>query len=117
MYGLTADVDLSFLVGAELLQVAAGQNEVILNFFGDVSIMIAADLRLSRSEHPGERLSHAPSQATTLIRLLGLSVLQASGADGTLRLELSDGSTLEVYDSWPNYESYTITHRAGLIVV
>jgi hypothetical protein len=52
-----------------------------------------------------------------VVDLLGATVLKATGADGTLTLGWSDGSTLAIFDSWPNYESYTITYQGGVIVV
>jgi hypothetical protein len=79
--------------------------------------MVACDLRLSNPEDQGELINDAPRQGAALIALLGSSVLKATGGDGTLTLEMSNGSTLAVYDSWPNYESYTITHTGGTIVV
>jgi Family of unknown function (DUF6188) len=117
MYGLTAEIDLSFLVGGELQQVAVGQHEVILHFFKGISITVQSDLRLSEGDDQGDRLSGAPSQGVVLIGLLASSVVRASGADGTLTMEFSDGSTLAVYDSSPNFESYTITYDGGTIVV
>jgi hypothetical protein len=117
MYGLTSEVDLSFLAGAQLEQVAVGQNEVILNLSSRISIMIASDLRLSRPDDPGDPITDSPTAGAALLVLLGATVLKATGADGTLTLGWSDGSTLAIFDSWPNYESYTITYQGGVIVV
>jgi hypothetical protein len=117
MFGLNSDVDLSFLVGAGLEQVAVGENEVILNLSSRISIMVASDLRLSPPSDRGELIKDAPDAGAALIRLLGSTIVAATGADGALSLEWSDGSTLAIYDSWPNYESYTITHGNGIIVV
>jgi hypothetical protein len=117
VYGLTPDVDVSFLAGAELQQVAVGQNEVILNFGSRVSVTVASDLRLSSPHDQGDLITDAPTAGSALIALLGSTVLQATGIDGTLTLKWSDAGTLAVYDSSPDYESYTITHDGGIIVV
>lgn len=40
MYGLPADINLEFLVGRELIQVAVGLHEIVLVFDDNVSISI-----------------------------------------------------------------------------
>ena len=45
MYGLPLDTDLRFLVGSVLTQVCIGENEVLLNFEPETSIMVAASAR------------------------------------------------------------------------
>lgn len=66
----------------------------------------------------GERIKEAPTAGAALLALLGATITSASGtADGTLTLEWSDKRRLTIFDSWRQYESYTITSGDRLIVV
>lgn len=118
MFGLPADVDVSFLVGAVLIQVCAGENEVVLNFDEDVSIMSAATIRYAEDGEPQRELEDARTVSKALIDLLGQTIVRADGnLDGTLRLFWSNDSRVELLDSWGDYESYTVRHGETLIVV
>ena len=118
MYGLPTDVDLSFLVGATLTQVCIGQNEVILNFDNDVSIMIASDVQLTPKEQSGQNLDDASAIGAAILSLLGQAVQSASGTEkGTTTLRWDGGATVEIRDTWPEWESYTISHQGKTIVV
>jgi hypothetical protein len=48
MYRLPRETDLSFLLGAELLQVCVGMNEVILHFDREIRITVMADFAVAR---------------------------------------------------------------------
>jgi len=118
MYGLPSDLDLSFLVGATLLQVCIGANEVILRFDRDASITIES--RFSVCDLNGHTIvfDDAPSSAACLAELLSDSITDVLGCpDGTLRLSFAEGGFLEVYDSSNDYESYQIQHAQDIHVV
>lgn len=118
MYGLDPELDLSFLVGCDLLQVAVGENEVILNFTSETSIMIASAIRLDEANREGDVIEDSRNAGAVLLDLLGGTITVARGsADGTLSLTWSDEHRLTIFDSWPSYESYTITHAEDVIVV
>jgi hypothetical protein len=118
VYGLSADVDLSFLIGAVLIQVCVGENEVILNFDSEVSIMSAASVRYGGAGAMPETIDTAQGAGRALIGLLGQGVVSAEGSDdGTLRVLWSAGDRVEFLASWKEYESYTIRHGETLIVV
>jgi hypothetical protein len=125
MNGLPADTDLTFLVGAELVDVCIGHNEVILHFLPAddptapyPSITIESEVRLV---FPNKRefTSDAPlTIGPALLALLRVPITGASAAPpGTLRLQLSSGHVLEVIDSSEHHESYTITNGDRVIVV
>lgn len=118
MYGLPADVNLDFLVGARLTQVCVGQNEVILNFDTDASIMIASDVLIAPGELPSQDLGDAAAIGAALLPLLGQTLQSASGeTGGTTTLTWRGGVMLEIRDTWPEWESYTISHAGQTIVV
>jgi hypothetical protein len=125
MHGLPADTDLSFLVGAELVQVCIGYNEVVLHFLRPdnptapyPSITIESEVRLV---YPNERefTSDAPlAIGPTLLPLLRIPITMASAVPpGTLRLQVSSGHVLDVIDAEEHYESYTVTNGNHVIVV
>ena len=118
MNGLPDDIDLNFFVGANLIQVCIGENEVIANLDADISLMIASSVRLA--VHAGEMkvCDDAKALGIALVPLLGHAVVEASGTvDGTLRLTWDGGTVVEILDSFKEFESYTVRHGAELIVV
>jgi len=118
MYGLRSDVDLGFLADACLVQVCVGENEVILNFEPGISIMIAANVRLSRPEMLPELIEDSRVLGPALVSLLGDSVEGASvRPGGTLRMVWRTGAIVELLDSWEQFESYTVTHGDSVLVV
>ena len=118
MFGLPVGVDLTFLLGAALIQVCIGENEVVLNFDSDVSIMCASTVRYTRVGGAAESLDDARDAGKVLVELLSAVIEGASGStDGTLLLRWSSGGQVELLDSWKEYESYTVRHGETMIVV
>ena len=119
MYGISSDFDPSFFVGKTLTQVCIGFHEAILRFDGDISITIMSDI--SHETSVGEVIAIykaiGPS-APMLIGLLHLSVETASTRPpGTLILGFSGGEKIAIDDTFSEYESYIITHKAAIICV
>ena len=118
MYGLDPNLDLSFLVACELIQVAVGEHEVILNFTSETSIMVASAVRLDGPNRDRDVIEDSRTAGAALLDLLGATIMAASGAaEGTLSLTRSDEHRLTIFDSRPTYESYTITHVDRTIIV
>ncbi len=106
------------LRGAELIQVAVRSNEVVLHRAPHASRMIASDVVVA-GPAPAATRHRAPTEvAAALFPLPGASVTGVRALPpGTLHLELGDAGYLEVVDSWPTCESYTISIDGTLIVV
>lgn len=118
MYGLPLDTDLSFFIGAPLLQVCIGENEVIANLHPDISVMIASILRVTTDAGVAEAFDDARSAGIAVLPLLGHEIKDATAVpEGTLRLIWDDGTIVEIIDDSKEYESYTIRHGEDLIVV
>jgi hypothetical protein len=118
MNGLPENVQLGFLVGQELIQVCAGRHEIQLHFDGGASISAEGVIVYVDSAGAETRFDR-PSPATpVLLELLNQTIEAARGtSDGTLHLRFEGGECLNVYDSNESYESYTIRHQGGIIVV
>ncbi|MGH9788250.1 MAG: DUF6188 family protein [Candidatus Acidiferrales bacterium] len=118
MHGLDKDINLSFLAGRELIQVAIGQYQTVFAFDRGVAISIEGRfIYASRSEQvewrPGA--SHAAAKA---VALLGSIVDNfVAEEDGTLKLFFSNGDQLRVLDDSSEYESYQITAPGITIAV
>ena len=118
MYGFADDVDLRFFKGAVLEQVCLGANQVILNFYSDVSVNSACWMALAVGEHRIE--SDDPRVlAPALMGLITETVVDVRWkSDGTLFLLFSNGGVMRIEDdAAPHYESYEIQHGKELIVV
>ena len=113
MYGLSSDVDLSFLVGRKLLQVGAGEFQTILHFQGGVSVTIEGECELGGA-------SYGPGVVTAsqLLALVGQVVSGVRAVSGRhLELTFSDTVRVTVLESDGPWESFTIEGPAGVIVV
>ncbi len=105
MYGLPKNFDGSFLVGRTLEGVWFRQFLVNLDFGDTIHISIEGAFG-----YGDDAIANAPVRESNLMRSIGSSVEAATGeADGTLILHFSDGKTLRIFDSSPQYESYSIT--------
>ena len=118
MYGLPAELDLNFLVGPTLLQVCIGENEVILNFDGEISITIESTFLVRDPNGLETVFEDSQSAAGSLVKLVSDTIAKVHGQeDGTLRLWFTKGDFLEIYDSFESYESYQIQHGTKIFVV
>ena len=111
MYGLKPDVDMSFFLGKELIQVAVGPYDVQLHFHESVSLSVQSHI-----EHISEGVEtewdgdeNKPLAAASLLALIGSSVTSVQGdSDGTLTSRFTNGDLLKVFDDDEHYESYQI---------
>ena len=116
VYGLPETVDLTFLRGLALNQIAIGQNETILWLDGSVRIAIETDIVLLVGR---EKIEERAAVIARLMSCLGAAVENVSWErDGTLRLAFT-GQTpiLEIRDDSAAYESYAIHSGDQIIVV
>lgn len=118
MYGLEKDIDLSFLNGREVIQIAIGIYQVIFAFDKDVSISVEGEFSYMRGQSEKVWKAGAPDDATSTVALLGLKVKSIEGHEnGTLALTFVNGDRLTIPDSSKEYESYHITRPGETIVV
>lgn len=118
MHGLPKNVDLSFLLNKDLLQICIGQNETILNFDDGVSICIETEIHCESTDGTAITCTGASDVGSRLAAFLACSVVEATGQeDGTLRLKFSNGGSVEIRDNSKQYESYVIHHHDKEIIV
>lgn len=118
MFGLPADIDLTFFNARKLLQVCVGANEIILNFDDELSLTIESDICHRTSAGEVRAFSNSVEAAGTLVQLIDSTVQTAFRMEpGTLALRFSNGETLEVLDSNRDFESYQIGQGQRFIVV
>jgi Family of unknown function (DUF6188) len=113
MYKLPTDLELSFVTGAQLLQVCVGQNEVIVNFDRNIRITILSEIEVSVAA-PAESNTRS-ARIAALLDLLGAQVVHAAiTAAGALVVRFESGTTLEVLEDNECYESFWIQHGERL---
>ena len=120
MYGLKKDIDLSFLTGRELTQVAIGTFQVQFHFDEDVSIYVEAEFRYfdGQQEWVWRQEPNSTQVAARTVALLGSSITSfRSNENGTLALTFSNGHLLTILDSSKEYRSYDITRPGVTIIV
>jgi hypothetical protein len=118
MHGLKKDIDLNFLNGRELIQVAIGMHQVIFAFDEDVAISVEGEFTYSNGKNTVVWKPGTPDAAATTVALLGTRIESTEGhQNGTLALTFSGGNRLTIPDSSREYESYQITRPGETIVV
>jgi hypothetical protein len=120
MYGLAKDVDLGFLNGRELIQIAIGLYHISFRFDEQVAVSVEGEFRYFDGQADSiwrPEAGFAPIAART-VALLGATIQTFEGQeDGTLALTFSNGHRLTIPDSSKEYESYDITSPGRTIVV
>ena len=120
MYGLSKDIDLSFLKGREVIQVAIGVYQVQFGFDEDVIIYVHSQFGYfdGHDEWTWEPERGAEQIAARTVSLLGATIQNFEGhEDGTLILTFPNGQRLTILDNSKQYESYDITRPGQTIVV
>jgi hypothetical protein len=120
MYGLNKGIDLSFLNGREVIQVAIGIYQIIFGFDEDVRISVESQFTYfdGSDEWVWKPEPGAAQIAARTVSLLGATIESFEGqANGTLTLTFSNGQRLTILDSSKEYESYDITRPGQTIVV
>jgi hypothetical protein len=118
VYGVSATLDLTFLHGAELIQVCLGAHEVQFHFHPVGSISVATGWELF--DHDGIRIDHGgqtlPRPPFELHRLLAQKVAATKVlAPRHIDVIFERGERLRLTDDSARYEAFTI--EPGAIVV
>jgi hypothetical protein len=112
MHRLSPDLDLGFLLGKVIDQVAVGPHDVQIKY-RDGGITIEYKFLLKHPTQGDIVWSGALEDAAQAVTLVSKRITGVSGTpDGTLILRFSNGVLLTIFDR-EEYESYTIT-EAGL---
>ena len=120
MYGLKKEIDLSFLVGRELIQVGIGLYQIQFHFDEDLTVSVEAEFRYfdGQDEWNWQQEPSSPQIAAPTVAMLGASITNLdSNENGTLALTFSNGHRLTILDPFKEYESYAITRPGQTIIV
>jgi hypothetical protein len=120
MYGLKKGIDLNFLTGRELVQLAIGVYQVQFGFDEDVRISVESEFRYfdGQTEWIWRPELGSSSIAARVVALLGATIKSfGCNIEGTLTLAFSNQHRLTILDSSREYESYDITRPGHTIVV
>jgi len=118
MYGLPTNMDLSFLLGKELIQVCIGTFQSILRCGGGACSSLECEYRVFRMSGDGDGTSAPCSSADGLTAILGRKIVGVTNnGGGELAITFSNDSVLVIYDTNTEYESYQISDRTCTIVV
>ena len=120
MYGLRKDIDLSFLAGRLVEQIAIGVYQVQFGFDENVTISVQSEFVYFDGQQewiwkPEPGTAHTAARA---VSLLAATIQSFEGREnGDLILVFSNGHRLSISDSSKEYESYDITRPGQTIIV
>ena len=120
MYRLPADVDWSFLVGSELIQLCIGMHQIQMHFLNGVHIYIEGDFQHEHKgiAHIGGGRANLARRSISLVSILH-KVVRAVTTEGdrVLVLQFDDDAIVKIIDDSDQYESFQIGSPKGLIIV
>ena len=105
-----------FLLGAELIQVCVGANEVILNFYPDGTSVTVFDVAgfLLNNKFMFEPLVGIQRQIRQIgKKVTGFTIIN----DNTAMIVMSDGAEIVLKDDSPKFEAVTFQHDGKVAVV
>jgi Family of unknown function (DUF6188) len=117
LWPLKADIDLSFLVGQKLIQIAIGLYQVQFRFDQETSISVEDCFTYERAEKKHCWKSGELEKAGPVVELVGSVVNAVLARDSEVEIRFSNGSRLALGAEPSALESFTIRHRGGLMVV
>lgn len=118
MYGLKSDPGINILKGQTLIQICFGENDLFLNFSGDVSIGTYSCIGLGSEDQPTIKYEDFVAISEELLQLLSKDVeIVGWTPEGTITIKFLSGRIVEFYDDSLQFESYTIKTPNGLVVV
>ena len=118
MYRVPANLDLHRLMGATLTQLAIGEFQIQFRFTPEVEIAVEGhwELRDQAGHIIDQAQRNADRKAYRVHQLLGHQIVNTRvDPPKSLTLEFDDGQRLQVFDSKPEFESFTI--QPGEVVV
>ena len=125
MYGLSADIDLTFLRGMKIVKVCVSPAQVQFHFCqpGCTTSDTGISVEMSyRHRHGDEEYEWGPgiplSSSCSVLLLIGASIADFQGdPDGTLLLKFTNGDSLTLYDETTQYQAYQIWHGNDPLIV
>jgi hypothetical protein len=118
MHGLDKNVDLTFLIGREVIQICIGMYQVIFVFDEDVTVSVEQGFEVVTAQTSAKWVPGEPTLASSTVALLGAGVKSVHAQEnGTLELAFSNGANLVLRDENSKFESYQITRPGQTIVV
>jgi hypothetical protein len=120
LYGLSKNIDVSFLAGRQVEQIAIGVYQIQFGFDEDVIISVQSQFVYfdGQQEWTWKPEPDATHTAARTVALLAATIRSfESQENGTLFLVFSNGHRLSIFDSSKEHESYGITRPGQSIVV
>jgi hypothetical protein len=118
MYRLPSDPAIDVLKGQTLIQVCFGENDLFLNFSGNISFGIYSSVGLGTNADRVVKSCDFAGVSQDLLRLLSVLVSNVNWAkDGRISITFETGYVVELYDDSEQFESYTIKKPDGVVVV
>jgi hypothetical protein len=117
LWPLKQDVDLSFIMGRELNQVAIGLYQVQFHFDDTVTVSVEDSFTYERLDRKDSWKAGQLNVAGLTAELVGSVVKDVRANGSELELTFANGHRLLIWAEPSPYESYQISYRGGLIVV
>lgn len=117
MYLLDPSLDLSQLIGARLLQVCLGENEIIFHFYREVMVKCESRLSVFVPSRGITMIEHAPAFGVFVGTFLGKQITMADVVSNTdIRITLGD-CWIQLHGGTERHEDYELKWNETHIIV
>ncbi len=117
MYKLASKIDLDIFKDKVLIQACFGENEIILSFDPNLSVLLTSSISCISASGDVRRYKSLKESSTDLVKMLGFSTKYATGNEaGTLTVKFENEEAIEIYDDSDQFESFIIKNGAEVIV-
>ena len=114
MYGVKDNAIFQLIIGAELIQVCFGQNDLLLNFLEDIAITVLVDIGLTESDFLPV---HPNSASHFFVSLLGKKISDVVLLDEkTIEIKFND-AVFQIKDDSEQFESMSFRFKDQLVVI
>lgn len=109
MNGLPEDIDLSPIVGRQLVQLRFGAWNVGFEFDGPVRVVVESTILICGKDGASRRIEDFRAGASDLCRLIGLNVVGADRSSaGGITLQMSSGDVVDLENSVTAHEAFQL---------
>lgn len=111
------DFDVSYLAGQQLLQLAVGENEIILNF-ENASLTAMTGFDVVFHDTTTTWVPGNPETARSALSLVGQTIAEVRvSSEALLIITFIRGAAIHLKDDSDQFESFTISHEGSTLVV
>ena len=118
MYGIPTSFNSKILIGDSVCQICVGIHDYQINFESGRSITMQCKFQVGQCNDTKDNINLTDTNGVNLIRLVGLRVKNCEVFnEAKIRLSFENDVFIEIFDSNPDFESFSIAGKGINLIV